>query len=86
MPRIPTVEPREASLFTRLVYRLAAKKVFQLTGRRVVVEPLKIVAHHSRLLFGQGQMELALDKSKSVPKRYKRLAETLTARLVGCPF
>ena len=79
-------QPGDARLFTRIVYRLAGKKIAQLTGQRVVIEPLKVVANHTRILFGQGQMELALDKARTVPDRYKRLAETLTARLVGCPF
>ena len=44
MARIPSVEPKEASLFTRIAYFMTKRKL----GR--VIMPIKINAHHPRLL------------------------------------
>lgn len=33
-----------------------------------------------------GQLDMGMDKSRAVEPRYKNLAMTLTARLIGCPF
>ena len=67
-------------LLTRFAYALTKRKV----GR--VVTPIQIVAHHSKILLGQAQMELSLGASRMVDASLKNLAQLRVATLIGCPF
>ena len=67
MARIHGVEPRDAGWFTRLIYWLARRKLRKLTGEDRFMEPVKVTAHHPRLLFAMGQMELGQDAARNVP-------------------
>jgi hypothetical protein len=58
----------------------------QLTGRAALVEPIKILAHHPRLLKATGQMEMGQAAARSVPVVLKTLASMKVARMIGCPF
>jgi hypothetical protein len=80
MPRIAGIEPSHANLFTRLVYWMTKRQI----GR--VIEPLKVTAHHGRLLWANGQMELAQMKMHSVAESLKSLVDLKVATLIGCPF
>ncbi len=84
MARIRGADPSQqgplSGLFTRIVYWLTKRKL----GR--VVVPVQIVAHHSRLLWGYGQMEQSLASSRLVDASLKDLAQLRVATLVGCPF
>ena len=84
MARILGADPNRQSLwpglFTRLVYALTRRKV----GR--VVMPVQVTAHHSRLLWGYGQMEQSFASSHLVDETLKNLAQLRVATLVGCPF
>jgi hypothetical protein len=80
MARIKGVEPRDASLFTRVVYWFTKRKL------RRVPETLKITALSSRLLRGVGEMEMAQAALKSVDPILVALAEIKVAAMVGCPF
>ena len=84
MARIEGADPSKQGLFqgvfTRLVYALTKRKV----GR--VVMPAQIAAHHSKLLWGYGQMEQSQLGSRLVDAKLKNLAELRVATLVGCPF
>jgi hypothetical protein len=84
MARIDGADPSKQELFsgllTRLVYRLTKRKL-----RRVVM-PVRIVAHHSKILWGYGQMERSLIGSCLVDAGLKDLAQLRVATLVGCPF
>ena len=86
MPYMQGVEPERAGLLMRLVYRLVRRKFGKLTGKDRLVEPVKIAAHHPRLLRAMGQMEGGLEAANSVPTEYKRLASLRAATLIGCPF
>lgn len=86
MARINGVEPREAGWFTRLIYWLARRKLRKLTGKNRLVKPLKVTAHHPRLLFAMGQMELGQDAARNVPAKLKLLASIKAATLIGCPY
>ena len=86
MARIPDVAPTNASIFTRIVYAIAGREIRKKTGRAEVIEPIRTMAHHPRLLFGIGQMDLGVEAAKSVPDRIKHLAMLQAARMVGCPF
>jgi hypothetical protein len=80
MARIQGVEERNARLFVRLAYWLTRRKI----GR--VVEPIKITAHHPRLLRALAGMEMGQQAARSVPADLKALASIKAAMLVGCPF
>lgn len=86
MARIAGVEPRQAGLITRLLYRLARRKTGQVAGRPELVEPLKITAHHPRLLQALGQMEMGQGAARAVSPELKAIASLKTAMLIGCPF
>ena len=84
MARIEGADPGKQGLFqgmfTRIVYSMTKSKI----GR--VVMPVRIAAHHSKLLWGYGQMEQSLLGSRLVEEPLKNLAELRVATLVGCPF
>jgi hypothetical protein len=86
MARMQGIEPNEAGWLTRLTYWLVRRKVAKLTERKVVVEPVKITAHHPRLLRAMGQMEMGQEAAQSVPVSLKSLASIKAATLIGCPF
>ena len=86
MARMKGVEPHEAGWFTRLVYWLVKREVNKLTGKARLLEPIKITAHHPRLLRELGQMEGGQAAARSVPASLKSLASLQAATLVGCPF
>ena len=80
------VEPAEAGWFTRLVYWFVRRKFGKLTGKDRLIEPVKVTAHHPRLLKAMGQMEGGLEAARSVPAELKRLVSLEAALLIGCPF
>jgi 4-carboxymuconolactone decarboxylase len=86
MARMKGIEPHEAGWFTRLIYWMVKRKMRKLTGQNRVIEPIKIAAHHPRLLKALGQMEMGQEAARSVPTPLKSLASIKAATLVGCPF
>jgi hypothetical protein len=84
MARIAGANPSQqgllSGLLTRIVYYLTRRKV----GR--VVAPVQITAHHSKILWGYGQMEQSLASSALVDAQLKHLGELRVATLIGCPF
>jgi hypothetical protein len=86
MAYLKGIEPAEAGWFTRLVYWFVRRKIGKLTGKDRLVEPIKIAAHHPRLLKAVGQMEGGQAAAHSVPAELKMLASLQTSLLIGCPF
>jgi 4-carboxymuconolactone decarboxylase len=86
MARMKGVEPQEAGWLTRLIYWMVRREVGKLTGHSRLIEPIKIAAHHPRLLTALGQMERGQAAARSVPDRLKSLACIKAATLVGCPY
>ena len=86
MPRIKGLEPHEAGWATRIIYWLVRRKIAKLTGQERVVEPVKITAHHPRLLRAMGQMEMGQDAARSVRPELKTLASIKAAMVIGCPY
>ncbi len=84
MARIPGADPAKqgllAGMFTRIVYSLTRRKLGKM------VEPASITAHHTKLLWGYGQMEQSMLTSHLVDENLKELAGLRAATLVGCPF
>ena len=86
MARMNGLEPHQAGWYTRLVYWLVRRSIGKITGRSQLVEPVKITAHHPRLLKAYGQMEMGQAAATSVPAPLKALAGLKAAALIGCPF
>ena len=86
MARMNGVEPHQAGWYTRLVYWLVRRSIGKITGSGRLVEPVKIAAHHPRLLKATGQMETGQAAATSVPAPLKALAGIKAATLIGCPF
>jgi len=86
MAHMKGVEPAEAGWFTRLVYWFVRRKFRKLTGKDRLIEPVKVAAHHPRLLKALGQMEGGQEAARSVPTELKLLASLQAALLIGCPF
>jgi len=84
MARIEGADPGKQGFFqgtfTRIIYALTKRKVGH------VVMPAQITAHHSKLLWGYGQMEQSQLGSRLVDAPLKNLGELRVATLVGCPF
>jgi 4-carboxymuconolactone decarboxylase len=80
------IEPHEAGWFTRLVYGVVRRKIGKITGQKRLIEPIKVMAHHPRLLRSFGQMEMGQESARSVPARIKSLVSIKAATLIGCPF
>ena len=86
MARINGLEPHQAGWRTRLIYWFVRRSIGKITGRGRLVEPVKITAHHSRLLKATGQMEMGQAAATSVPAPLKALAGIKAATMIGCPF
>src|SRR5262249_35149624 len=84
MARIKGIEPRDAGLMTRLVYWFVERKMRQVTGKARLIEPIKVMAHHPRLMKAVGQMETGQAAAQSVPGGLKALASVKTSMLIGC--
>jgi 4-carboxymuconolactone decarboxylase len=69
-----------------MVYWFIRRKFVKLTGKDRLIEPIKVAAHHPRLMRAIGQMEGGLDAAHSVPTELKLLASLRAATLIGCPF
>jgi hypothetical protein len=80
MARISGVELEGAGLFVRFIYWMVRRKV----GR--VVLPIKIAAHHPRLLRSVGEMEAGQMAAHSVDAALKSLVSLKVAMEIGCPF
>lgn len=84
MARVPGASRNQGGLLRRLFVGI----VYSLTQRRLgrVIMPIQVTAHHSKILWGYGQMEQSQAGSKLVDHKLKGLAELRVATLVGCPF
>ncbi len=79
MARIAGIPKSKASLLVRVGYWIARRRLGKLP------ESLTLVAHHPWLFRGCGAFELALERSRLVDSRLKKLAFIKVAMLIGCP-
>jgi 4-carboxymuconolactone decarboxylase len=86
MGRMEGVSTAGASLGLRLVCAYVRRKLAKLAGRAALPEPIRVTAHHPRLLRATAHMEMGQEAARAVPQRLKLLASVQAARLVGCPF
>src|SRR5918996_226960 len=64
----------------KVAYGVARRRL----GR--VPEPFAVAAHHNKVFGAMSGFEMALERSKRVPVRYKALGELRAAMVVGCEF
>lgn len=79
-PPFEGVDPERAGLVARIAFFFTRRKV----GR--VIAPVRVHAHHPRLLRGYAGMELAQEAASRLPAALKTLAGIRAATRVGCPF
>jgi alkylhydroperoxidase family enzyme len=88
--RLNGVQPSDAGLKIKLVYRLGPRMMKKLTGREPQtgsgIEPMEIWAHQPKMMFGMGKFNQAVRKGKSVDERLKYLVELKGAQMIGCEF
>lgn len=51
-----------------------------------VMDPMRVFAHHPRIMLGYSAMEIAAERSHRMPERLKHLAEMRAAMLAGCEW
>lgn len=79
--RIQPVAPRDASLLTRVMYRMAKRRFGE------VPEPFTVLAHHRKLIMAAAVHEQLLDSgSRVLPAGVRDLAVLWTARTIGCSW
>lgn len=79
MARIEGVESTNRP-FTRFAFFMSKRKL----GR--VITPIKIIAHHPRLLRAYAHMELGQEAARTVDAQLKALVQVKIAMSIGCPF
>ena len=79
MTRIAVIQDGEASFVSRVLFRIARRRL----GR--VSEMWRVCAHVPKVHLGRGLFELLLDRSATVDRRLRWLGVIKTAMLVGCP-
>jgi hypothetical protein len=79
MARVEVVPDEKASLISRILFRIARRRL----GR--VSEMWRVCAHVPKIHLGRGIFELLLDRSTLVHRRLRWLGVIKTAMLVGCP-
>lgn len=78
--RIRGVEPENAGPVLRFIYLMTRRKLGRLIG------PVKVQAHHFRLLRATAAMEMGQEAADRVPADLKALAGVKVAQRIGCPF
>jgi AhpD family alkylhydroperoxidase len=86
MTRIAGVPKRKAGPFVRVVYGMARRKMKQITGQELGLEPIEIYAHTPRLLFGYGMLEQSVASKPRVEQHLRSLAVLKAAVMQGCEF
>ncbi len=71
---------RGGSPLARFAFWVSRRRHGKVTG------PLKLYARHPTVLYGVGQMEMALRRARRVPVNLRELAVLRVATRVGCPF
>jgi AhpD family alkylhydroperoxidase len=78
--RIAGVPESTRSPLVRVAYRESRRRY------GTVMDPLRLYAHHPRLLAGYGAFEAATERSRLVSARVKHLAEVRAAMVCGCEW
>lgn len=80
MIRITPVPDGQGNPVVRVTYRETRRRL----GR--VIDPIRVRAHHPKLLGATGAVELAFERSHHADEHLKELATLKAATLIGCEF
>jgi AhpD family alkylhydroperoxidase len=78
--RISLINDGEGGLLARIAFRQSRRRCGQ------VMDPIRVMAHHPKVMAGVGALELASERSKLVPARLKHLAELRAGMIAGCEW
>jgi AhpD family alkylhydroperoxidase len=78
--RIAGVPEKTRNPVVRGAYRESRRRFGEVT------DPLRVYAHHPKLMLGYAAHEIAAERSRRVPERLKLLAELRAAMLPGCEW
>lgn len=78
--RIRLINDGEGGLLARIAFRQSRRRYGQ------VIDPIRVMAHHPKVMAGVGALELASQRSKLVPARLKHLAELRAGMIAGCEW
>jgi len=78
--RIDGVPDQTRNPLVRASYRESRRRYGE------VVDPLRVYAHHPKLMVGYGALEMASERSHLVDARLKHLAELRAAMICGCEW
>jgi len=79
MARMRGVSNREANWITRLIFRGIRRRVGHLS------DTWPIAAHQPGLLLGWALHEVSFERSRTVERRLRTLAQLKVAVVIGCP-
>lgn len=78
--RIRLVNDGEARLLARIAFRQSRRRYGQ------VMDPIRVMAHHPKVMAGVGTLELASARARLVSARLKHLAELRAGMIAGCEW
>ena len=78
--RIAGVPESTRNALVRTAYRESRRRY------GAVVDPLRIYAHHPRILLGYAALETATERSRQLDERVKHLAAVRAAMICGCEW
>ncbi len=80
MSRVEGVSDAQAGVIQRLFFGASTRKI------GAVIEPLRLMAHSSAVMWAAGLFETAFQRARAVEPALKDLASLKVSSLVGCPF
>jgi AhpD family alkylhydroperoxidase len=78
--RISLINDGEGGLPARIAFRQSRRRYGQ------VMAPIRVMAHHPKVMIGVGALELASEHAKLVAARLKHLAELRAGMIAGCEW
>ena len=78
--RIPGVPDNSRNPIVRASYLESRRRFGE------VMDPMRVFAHHPRIMLGYSAMELATERSHRMPERLKHLGEMRAGMLAGCEW
>jgi len=90
MARIQGVPQDQAGPMLKLIYRLMARGMKNMTGREAAhgsgLEPLEVWALQPKMMRGMGKFQQAVRNAEGVDERTKNLVELKGAQMIGCEY
>jgi AhpD family alkylhydroperoxidase len=78
--RISLINDVEGGMLARIAFGQSRRRYGQ------VMDPIRVMAHHPKVMAGVAALELASERAKLVPARLKHLAELQAGMIAGCEW